>query len=102
LYASPNTTRIIKSRRIRWAGYVELMLERRNAYRISVGKSERKKLPGRPRRRWENHIKRDLRETGWGSVEWIDLTQGRGQYAALVMKVMKLQVPQSLEKFMGS
>jgi hypothetical protein len=93
LYASSNTTGIIKSRRIRLAGYVALMLEKRNAYRISVGKPERKRLLERPRRRWEYDIKIDLRETGQGSVDWIDLTDGKGQWKALVMKVMKLQVP---------
>jgi hypothetical protein len=57
---------IIKSRRMRWAGHVERMREKRNAYRILVGKPEGKRPLGRPRRRWVDNIKMDLREIGWG------------------------------------
>jgi hypothetical protein len=77
------------------------MREKRNAYWILVGKLERKRLLGRPRHRWEDNITIDLRETRWGSVDWIDLTQGRGQWTTLAKKVMKLQVPYSHEKFKG-
>jgi hypothetical protein len=60
---------IIKSRRIRWEGHVARMGENRNAYRILMGKPEGKRPLGRPRRRWEDNIKMDLRETGWGGMD---------------------------------
>jgi hypothetical protein len=62
LYSSPSIIRMIKSRRMRWAGHVARMGEKRNAYRILVGKTERKRPLGRPRRRWVDNIKMDLRE----------------------------------------
>jgi hypothetical protein len=65
LYSSPNIIRVIKSRRLRWAGHVTRMGERRGAYRALVGKPEGRKPLGRPRRRWEDNIKTDLREVGW-------------------------------------
>jgi hypothetical protein len=66
LYSSPNIFRVIKSRRLRWAGNVASMAERRGAYRALVGKPEGRRPLGRPRRRWEDNIKMDLREVGWG------------------------------------
>ena len=66
LYSLPNIVRVIKSRSMRWAGHVAHMGKRRDAYRVLVGKSERMRLPGRPRRRWEDNIKMDLQEVGWG------------------------------------
>jgi hypothetical protein len=65
---------------------------KRNAYRILVGKLEGKKPLGRPRRRWEDNIKMDLREIGWGGMDLINLAQGRDQWKALVNTVMNLQV----------
>jgi hypothetical protein len=65
LYSSPNIIRMIKSWRMRWAGHVARMGETRNAYRILVGKPEEKRALGRPRRRWVDNIKMDLREIGW-------------------------------------
>jgi hypothetical protein len=73
LYSSPNIIRMIKSRRMRWAGHVARMGEPRNAYRILVGKPEGKRPLGRPRRRWVDNIKMDLRETGWDGTDWIGL-----------------------------
>jgi hypothetical protein len=64
---------MIKSRRIRWARHVALMRQKTNAYRILVRKPERKRSLGRPRRRWEDNMKMDLREVGWPGMEWIDL-----------------------------
>jgi hypothetical protein len=64
------------SRRMRWEGHVRAW-EQRNAYRVLVGKLERKKPPGH---RWENSIKMDLRQTGWGSMDWIHLAQDRDQW----------------------
>jgi transcription termination factor 2 len=93
LYSSPNIIRMIKSRRMRWAGHVARMGETRNAYRIFVGKPEGKRPLGRPRRRWVDNIKIDLREIGWDGVNWIDLAQDRDQWRALVNTVMNLRVP---------
>jgi hypothetical protein len=64
---------MIKSRRMRWAGHVACMEEKRNAYRILVGKPEEKRPLKRPRCRWEDNIKIDLRVIEWGGVDWIDL-----------------------------
>jgi hypothetical protein len=64
LYSSPNIIRMIKSRRMRWAGHVARVGEKRNAYRILVGKPEERRPLGRPRRRWVDNIKIDLREIG--------------------------------------
>jgi hypothetical protein len=66
LYSSPNIMQVIKSRRLRWAGHVARMGERRGAYKALVGKPEGRRPLGRPRRRWEDNIKMDLREVGWG------------------------------------
>jgi hypothetical protein len=66
LYSSPNNARVITSRRMRWAGRVARVGERRGVYRVLVGKPEGKRPFGRPRRRWEDHIKVDLQEVGCG------------------------------------
>jgi hypothetical protein len=69
------------------------MGEKRNAYRILVGKPEGKRQLGRPRRGWEDNIKMDLKEIGWGGMDFIDLAQDRDQWRALVNTVMNLRVP---------
>jgi hypothetical protein len=66
-----------KSRRIRWTGHVVRIGEKRNAYRIVVGKSEGNRLLGRQRRRWVDNVKIYLREIGWDCIDWIDLAQDR-------------------------
>jgi hypothetical protein len=76
LYTSPSIIRMIKSRRMRWAGHVARLGEKMNAYRILVGKPGKRPL-GRPRRRWVDNIKMDLREIGWNGMDWIDLAQER-------------------------
>jgi hypothetical protein len=68
--------------------------EKRNACRILVGKPEGKRPLGRPRCKWEDNIKMDLRETGWGGKDWTDLGQDKDQWRALVNAVINLQVPQ--------
>jgi hypothetical protein len=93
LYSSPSIIRMINSRRMRWAGHIARMGKRRNAYRILVGKPERRRSLGRPRRRWVNNIKIDLRERGWDSRDWIDVVQDTDQWRALVNTVMNLRVP---------
>ena len=77
LYCSPNVIRVVKSRRIRWAGHVAPMGERRGVYWTVMGKPEGKRPLARPRRRWEFNIKMDLQEVGWGGINWIDLAQDR-------------------------
>jgi hypothetical protein len=69
------------------------MGEKRNAYRIWVGKPEGRRPLGRPRRRWVDNIKMDLSEIGWDGVDWVDLAQDRDHWRALVNTVMKLRVP---------
>jgi hypothetical protein len=66
---------------------------KRNAYRIMVGKSERKRPLGRRRQRWKSNTKRDIRDIGWGGVQWIDLAQDRDKWRALVNRIMNLWVP---------
>ena len=93
LYSSPNTVRVIKSRRMRWAGHVARMGERIGLYRVLVGKPEGKRPLVRPRHRWEDNIKMDLQAMGCGSVDWIGLAQDRDRWWALVNVVIKLCVP---------
>jgi hypothetical protein len=71
LYSSPSIVRVIKARRMRWAGHVVRMGEVRVAHNIFVGKPEGRRPLGRPRRRWEDNIKMDLREIVFGDVDWI-------------------------------
>jgi hypothetical protein len=67
-----------------------------------VRKPEGKRPLGRPRRRWEDNIKMDLREIGWDGMDWIDLAQERNQWRTLVNTVMNLRVPQNVDKFLNS
>jgi hypothetical protein len=76
LYSSPNIFRVIESRRMRWAGLLARMEEKRGACRILVGRPEGRRLLGRPRLRWEDNNKMDLQDVGWG-MDWIELAQGR-------------------------
>jgi hypothetical protein len=92
LYSSPDIIRQIKSRRMRWVGHVAHMGEGRNVYRVLVGKPQGKRPLERPRCRWEDGIKMDLREIGWGGVEWIHLAQDRYRWRAVVNAVMNLWV----------
>jgi hypothetical protein len=93
LYSSPGIMRIIKSRRMRWAGHVARMGEKRNAYRLLVGKPDGKRLLGRPRCRWMDNIRMDLGEVGWGDVDWIGLAQDRNRWRALVNSILNLWIP---------
>ena len=93
LYSSPNNVRVIKSRRMRWAGHVAHMGEERRAYGVLVWKPEGKRPLERPRHRWVDNIKMDLQEVGCGYVDWIGLVQDRDRWWTLVSAVMNLRVP---------
>jgi hypothetical protein len=97
LYLPPDIIRQIKSRRMRWAEHVARMGGRRNVYRVLVGKPEGKRQLERPRHRWEDGLKMELREIGWRYVEWIKLAQDRDHWWALVNAVMypRVLVPRS-------
>ena len=93
LYSSPNIVWVIKSRRMRWVGYVARMGEERGVYRVLVGKPEGRRPLGRPRRRWVDNIRIDLQEVGCGYMDWIGLAQDRDRWRTLVSAVMNLRVP---------
>jgi len=92
LYSLPNIVRVVKSRRMRWAGHVACMGEGRGVHKVLVGKPEGKRPLRRPRRRWEDNIKMDLREVGGGG-DWTELAQNRDRWRALVNRVMNFRVP---------
>jgi hypothetical protein len=92
-YSSPSIIRIIKARRMRWAGHVGRMGAKRNAYRLLVGKPDGRRPLGRPRRRWVDNIRMDLVDVGWSDVDWISLAQDRDSWRALVNSVLNLRVP---------
>jgi hypothetical protein len=93
LYSSPSIIRVIKARRMIRAGHLARMGEVRGAYNILVGRPEGRRPLGRPRRRWEDNIKMNLREIGFGDVDWIHWAQDRDRWRALVSTVMNLRVP---------
>jgi hypothetical protein len=93
LYSLPNFVRIVKSRRMRWAGDVARMGKRRVVHGFLVGRPEGKRPLGRPRRRWEDNIKLNLQEVVGGLGDWIEWAQNRGRWRALVCAVMKFKVP---------
>ena len=93
LYSLPNIVRVVKSRRMRWAGHVARMGEGRDVHRVLVGKPEGKRPLGRSRRRWEDNIKMDLQEVGGSCGDWMELAQDRDRWLALVSTVMNLRIP---------
>ena len=88
-----SNVRVVKSRRMRWAGHVARMGQGRGVYRVLVGKPEGKRPLGRPRRSWEDNIKMDIQEVGGGCGDWMELAQDRGRWRALVSTVMNVWVP---------
>ena len=85
--------RVIKSRRMRWAGHVARMGEDRGVYRVLLGKLEGRRPLGRPRRRWGDNIRMDLQEVGCVYRDWIGMAQDRDRWRTLVSAVMNLRVP---------
>jgi hypothetical protein len=92
LYSLPNIVRVVKSRRMRWAGHVAHMGEGRGVHGVLVGKPEGRRPLGRPRRRWEDNIKMNLQEVGGDWGDWMELAQDRYMWRALVSTVMNLRV----------
>jgi hypothetical protein len=93
LYSLPNIMRVVKSRRMRWAGNVARKREDRGVHRVLVGRPEGKRQLGRPRCRWEDNIKMDLQEVGGGRGDWMELAQNRDRWRALVGKVRDFRIP---------
>jgi len=93
LYSSPNIVRVIKSRRMRWTGYVACVGEERGVYRVLVRKPEGKRPLGRPKHRRVDNIRMDLQDVGCGYMDWIGLAQDRDRWQTLVSAVMNLRVP---------
>jgi len=93
LYSSPNIVRVIKLRRMRWAGRVVHIGEEMGVYRVLVGKPEGRRPLGRPRRRWVDNIRMNLQEVGYGYMDWIGVVQDRDRWRTLVSAVMNLRVP---------
>jgi hypothetical protein len=102
LYCSTNIIRVIKSRKMRWAGHVVRMGEMRNVVKILVGKPERNKPRGRPRRRREDNIKMNLRKICLEALNWIRLAQNRDRWRAIVNTVVYLRVPSKAGNFLTS
>jgi len=93
LYSSPNIVRVIKSRRMRWAGHVACMGKEKGVYRVLVGKPEGRRPLGRPRRRWVDNIRMDLQEVRCGNMDWNGLAQDTDGWRTFVSAVMNLRVP---------
>jgi hypothetical protein len=93
LYRSPNIVRVVKSRWLNWAGHVARKEEGRSAFKILTGKSYGNIHLGRTRRRWEDNIRMDLKETGINTRNWVDSAQDRNYLRALVNEALNLRVP---------
>ena len=93
MYRSPNLVRVIKSRKLRWAGHVCRMEEGRSAFKILTGKPTGKRPLGRLRRRWEDNIRMDLQEIGMNAGNLVDSAQDRNYWRALVNAALNLRVP---------
>jgi hypothetical protein len=93
LYSSPSIIRIMKARKMRWAGPIARMGEKRNTHSLLVGKPEGKRPLGRPRRGWLDNIRMDLVEVGWDDMNWIGLAQDRDKWRALLNSVLNVRVP---------
>ena len=92
MYRSPNIVRVNKSRRLRWVGHVGRMEEGRSFFKILKGKPTGKRPFGRPRRRWEDNIRMDLKEIGISADNWVDSVQDRDNWKTLVNAALKFRV----------
>jgi hypothetical protein len=92
-YRSPNIVRVIKSRRLRWAGQVAKMEGGRSTFKMLTGKSTGKRLLGRPKRRWEDNMRMDLEKIGINAANWVDSAQDRNYCRELVNAALKLRIP---------
>jgi len=102
VYCSPNIVRVIKSRRMRWAGYVAHMGERRGVYMVLMGKPEGKRPLGRPRCRWKDNIKVGYQLVGCGGMDWMELAVDRDSWWAVVNAIVNLRVPKNVRNFLTS
>jgi hypothetical protein len=102
LYSSPNIIRVIKYKRMIWAGHVAHMGEKRAAYMVLVARPEEKRPLGRPRRRREDNIKMDFQELGWRRMDRIDLAQDRDRWRALLNAIRNVRVPYNVGSFLSS
>jgi hypothetical protein len=93
LCSSPNSIRVIKSRKMRWAVHMELVGNRRRTYRALLGRRGLKRPFGRLERRWGDNIEINLQEVGYEGMNWIDLAQDRYRWRAVASAVMNLRVP---------
>ena len=93
LYRSPNIVRVIKSRRLRWASHVARMEEGRSVFKILKDTPPGQRPSGRPRHRWEDNIRMDLKEIEINMRNWVDLAQDKDYWRALVNEALNLQVP---------
>ena len=92
LYRSPNIVRVIKSRRLRWAGHVARMEGGRSAFKLLTGKPTRNRPLGRPRLRWEGNIRKDLEEICINAGNWVNSVQDREYWRAFVNAPLNLRV----------
>ena len=93
LYRSPNIRRVIKSRRLRWAGHVARVEEGKSAFKILTGKPTGKRPLGRPKRRWEDNVRIDLIKICINTRNWLDSALDRNYWRALVNAGLNLRVP---------
>ena len=93
MYRSPNIDRLIKSRRLRWAGHVGRMEDGRNTLKILAGKTRERRSLGRPWRRWQGIIRMDLTGTGLNTRNWVHSADDRNYWRALVNVTLNLRVP---------
>jgi hypothetical protein len=100
-YSSPSIIRIIKRKGMKRSGHAARMGEKRNVYRIFSGKPKIKSALGIPRCKGVDNIGMDLREVGWGDIDWSGLAQDRNIWRALVSSVLKLWVPQNAGKLLS-